>query len=158
MTETTTGATYTKTATSIGTGTFSFDEITYDKPGTYTYTVKETSTAPNGWTLDTKEYQITVVVTDNGQGQLVAAITKDGTAVSGNTVSGLDFTNSYNADSVTVHFNGTKTESKGVYSGEALTWTFTMTETTEGAEYSDTATRSGAGNFRFDDIEYTEPG
>ena len=53
-----------------------FGTITFDEVGTYTYTVKETTTAEegDGWTLDNAEKTVTVTVTDNGDGTLSAAI------------------------------------------------------------------------------------
>ncbi|MBQ9825990.1 MAG: Cna B-type domain-containing protein [Firmicutes bacterium] len=54
-----------------------FGEITFNAPGTYTYTVTESETngAVGGITLDSdKPRTITVVVTDDGEGKLSAAV------------------------------------------------------------------------------------
>ena len=70
-------------------GDVSFDSISYDSIGTHTYIIRETADALPGVTYDPKEYTVTVNVTDNGIGQLVAAVSglpADGTAA---------FTNEY---------------------------------------------------------------
>ena len=61
--------------TAAGTQTIDFGKITFTEPGTYTYTVKETNTAADNWTLDTANKTVTVKVTDNGKGQLEAKVT-----------------------------------------------------------------------------------
>ena len=54
------------------TQTLTFADITFTAAGTYTFTVTETSTAPNdGWTYDTDAKTITIIVSDEGyDGQL----------------------------------------------------------------------------------------
>lgn len=81
------------TATNEETGAVTFDTITYDKPGEYTYTITEVApedTDPNtegiqnnGVTYDETVYNVTVKVTDNEEGKLNASIayaTEDGGA------------------------------------------------------------------------------
>ena len=51
---------------------------TRDDTGIHTYTVKETSAGGNGITPSTKEYTVTVTVTDNKDGTLNAAADKQG--------------------------------------------------------------------------------
>lgn len=70
-------------------GKFDFGIITFDTVGTYVYKVTETpDTAGTGYEYDTHEAVITVVVTDNGQGQLIATAT----------VKAPVFTNAFTAD------------------------------------------------------------
>ncbi|MBY0584634.1 hypothetical protein K5I04_04140 [Murdochiella sp. Marseille-P8839] len=52
----------------------SFADIEFTKAGTFTFTVKETGTAPANWTYDQAEKTITVTVTQNAQGNLEAAV------------------------------------------------------------------------------------
>ena len=66
-----------------------FENLTYTKPGTYTYAVTETGSYP-GVTNDTTAKTVTVTVSDPGNGQLTAT-------VSSTTESPLTFTNSYSA-------------------------------------------------------------
>jgi len=76
LTETTadiTGDPYTETVTNAADGTFTFSELAFYAAGTYTYTVAEDSGSLSSVTYDTTEYTVTVVVTDDGQGNLTAA-------------------------------------------------------------------------------------
>ena len=77
-----------ETVTNDGKGKIRFSEIKYEKPGTYTYTVKENATDEVGVTIDSKVYNITVEVTDSGNGQLAAEVT-------GANEKGLNFANQY---------------------------------------------------------------
>ena len=47
--------------------------MTYDAPGTYTYTLHQKKGDNAGIVYDEKTYPVTVEVTDNGQGQLVVS-------------------------------------------------------------------------------------
>lgn len=61
-----------QTVTCGSTGEFSFEQLTFTKAGTYRYVVTEDATAAvEGMTYDDTAYQITVVVSDPGDGQLV---------------------------------------------------------------------------------------
>lgn len=51
-----------------------FDAITFTKEGTFRFTLRENKGHASGWTYDTKAYTITVVVTNDGQGNLVAEV------------------------------------------------------------------------------------
>ncbi|MCG9871954.1 Spy0128 family protein [Streptococcus suis] len=57
-------------------GNVKFKELTFDKAGTYTYTVTEKNggTTDKGVTYDGKTITATVTVTDNGSGELSAAV------------------------------------------------------------------------------------
>lgn len=56
-----------------GSQTVSFGDITFTKAGTYRFHANETQGTASGWTYSTAQPDIVVVVTDNGEGQLVAA-------------------------------------------------------------------------------------
>ena len=92
-----------------GTGNITFNAITFDKVGTYKYKVYEDELNENGITADTTEYNVTIVVTDNNKGQLIAAVQVDGADVSGSTASTIVFRNSYKAASVDVVIEAVKT-------------------------------------------------
>ena len=62
------------TFTKADTQTIDFGKITYTKAGTYKYTVKETTESGNGWTCDNAEHEVVVTVTDDGSGNLTAAV------------------------------------------------------------------------------------
>ena len=65
-----------------------FEPITYTEPGTYTYIVRELAGNEEGITYDTREYNITVKVTRDGNGNLVVE-------TSGDDPHALDFTNEH---------------------------------------------------------------
>ena len=54
-------------------GHVAFPALTYDAPGTYTYTLRQKKGDNAGIVYDEKTYPVTVEVTDNGQGQLVVS-------------------------------------------------------------------------------------
>ncbi|MFI3083288.1 Spy0128 family protein [Streptococcus sp. 2022WUSS135] len=55
-------------------GNVKFKELTFDKAGTYTYTVTEVVGGDTAIIYDSLEIKITVIVTDDGEGKLVAKI------------------------------------------------------------------------------------
>ncbi len=81
-------------ATNDAEGKYSFAPRTYTTPGTYDYKVKEIPGTLGGVTYDETEYSVTVTVTDNGSGQLVASVNNSDPTTS---YSGLNFSNSYAA-------------------------------------------------------------
>ena len=56
-----------------------FEAITFNVPGTYTFDVTEERGTTGGLTYDTTPKQVTIVVTDNGDGNLTAEIQDDAT-------------------------------------------------------------------------------
>ena len=67
-----------QTAKNAADGTVGFEAISYDKPGTYAYSISEVNDAQKNVTYDAAEHQVTVMVTDDGAGHLVATVTYDG--------------------------------------------------------------------------------
>lgn len=59
-------------------GTVGFEAISYDKPGTYTYSISEVDDGQKNVTYDATEHQVTVTVTDDGAGHLVATVAYGG--------------------------------------------------------------------------------
>lgn len=90
-----------QTVTNDESGNFHFDDLTFDEPGTYTYTVSEdTSSLPAGVSPVTEgPKSVTIVVTDNGDGTLSADVRKDA----------LEFENSYEAGAAMVQLSFAKT-------------------------------------------------
>lgn len=76
-----------------GIASIDFGSISYDKVGTYTYTVTEANTGQtiDGITYASNTVEITVSVTDAGKGKLVAAVAKTGEA------EGASFVNTYSS-------------------------------------------------------------
>lgn len=67
-----------QTAKNAADGTVGFEAISYDKPGTYAYSISEVDDGQKNVTYDAAEHRVTVTVTDGGAGHLVATVTYDG--------------------------------------------------------------------------------
>ena len=93
-----------------------FGEITFDKKGTYTYSIFERTPGddadkPIGVDYSNEAYTVTVAVADNGKGQLVATATmvKSAGANAGNAkVDVAKITNTYNLDNTHAQILGVK--------------------------------------------------
>lgn len=67
-----------QTAKNAADGTVGFEAISYDKTGTYAYSISEVDDGQKNVTYDAAEHRVTVTVTDDGAGHLVATVTYDG--------------------------------------------------------------------------------
>lgn len=67
-----------QTAKNAADGTVGFEAISYDKPGTHAYSISEVDDGQKNVTYDAAEHRVTVTVTDDGAGHLVATVTYDG--------------------------------------------------------------------------------
>lgn len=67
-----------QTAKNAADGTVGFEAISYDKPGTYTYSISEVDDGQENVTYDAAEHRVTVTVTDDGAGHLVATVAYGG--------------------------------------------------------------------------------
>ena len=149
LTETTEGVEkpHTETVTNVG-GNITFAPISYEKAGTYTYTITETKGELPGITYDETPVNVTVVVTDK-EGKLEAAVTY------GNEDN--QFENAYTATPGKANITATK-----VLSGRELAdgeFEFVLTETTEGVEKGHTETVANVGgNITFAPISYEKAG
>ncbi len=98
--------------------TLSFGDVTFTKAGEYTFSITEDGTDGNGWTCDKRTHEVVVVVTDNGQGKLVAQIAGNNPTI----------TNTYRADSVTLEGNTALSVNKKVVGHDSVEeYTFTLT-------------------------------
>ena len=91
--------TLTKPTPDGDTATGHFGDITYTKPGTYSYTIREVHGADNTAAItqwDDSVYTVNVTVADNGAGEL--HITDVKVESDGSNYSGISFTNRYEAD------------------------------------------------------------
>ena len=94
------------TTTNAADGSFVFDDLTFDKAGTYSYTVAEKSGNAGGITYDETLYGVTITVTEDTEtNKLVAQIaySKDN-----QTVDGITFTNTYEARPISVQLGASK--------------------------------------------------
>ena len=131
------------TAKNAADGTVTFKEIEYAAVENHTYTISEKAGSEGGVTYDTATHEVTVNVTDNGQGQLVAAVT-------GNNPT---FTNTYKAASAKATITATK-----VLNGKTLEAGKYEFELKEGDKVVATAKNAADGTVTFKEIEYKVAG
>ena len=136
-----------------------FDAISYTRPGTYDYTIRETPGDRGGVTYDATKHHVKVTVTDNGEGQLLADVKYDGgTAIP-------EFTNTYRAQPATDTPDAVKTvtASEGNHyklKGDDFTFTLHRVTAPDGvtAEADQTKTNDAQGDIRFDQLSFPLPG
>ena len=131
------------TAKNAADGTVTFKEIEFATAGDYTYTITEKAGSEKGVTYDTAKHEVKVKVTDNGQGQLEAAVTGDNPT----------FTNTYKAATTSATITATK-----VLEGKALEAGKYEFELKEGDKVVATAKNAADGTVTFKEIEYNEAG
>ena len=140
--------------TNAADGTIAMDKITYDKPGTHTYTLREKlpneAGLSNGITYDKTNYTIKTSVIDNGDGTLKVTHTLEGPATA-------RFENKYNTapnkSSVTDQITATKTlTGRDLKEGE-----FSF-ELVEGNDVVARGTNAADGKITMDKITYTAAG
>lgn len=136
-----------------GKAAINFGEITYDKPGEYTYEVREVNGGLGGITYSDNVAAFKVTVTVNAKGELKADVEK----ASGKT----KFTNTYTAEpvksSVTDKIEVTKTlTGRALAEGE---FSFELREIKgKDSELIETVKNDANGNVVFSPIEYAKPG
>ena len=132
---------------------FSFGAVTFTKAGTYEFSVTEQGSVPAGYTYDNHPSEVTVEVTDSGDGQLAANVKYgDGDCCV--------FNNSYTAKSVTV--DGAKNFAfKKELSGRALKdgeFSFTISSKDGPLPKQTTVTNDAAGIIAFGNITFDKAG
>lgn len=142
------------TGTNAADGTIVMGKITYDKPGTHTYTLREKlpneAGLSNGITYDKTSYTIKTSVIDNGDGTLKVTHTLEGAELA-------LFQNKYNTapneSSVTDQIKATKT-----LTGRDLKDNEFSFELVEGDDIVAIGTNNAGGMIMMSPIEYTEAG
>ena len=131
-----------------------FDTISYTKTGVYDYTLSEVQGDRGGVTYDATKHHVTVTVTDNGEGQLLADVKyDDGTNIP-------EFTNTYHAQPATDNPTAVKTmaSSKGnKYTLKGEDFAFTLQQQSAPANVSNadqTKRNDRQGNIRFDQLSF----
>ena len=131
-----------------------FDAISYTRPGTYDYTIRETPGDRGGVTYDAAKHHVRVTVTDNGEGQLLADVKYD------NETNIPEFTNTYHAQPATDNPTAVKkmTSSKGnKYTLKGEDFAFTLQQQSAPANVSNadqTKRNDQQGNIRFDQLSF----
>ena len=140
--------------TNAADGTIAMDKITYDKPGTHTYTLREKlpneAGLSNGITYDKTNYTIKTSVIDNGDGTLKVTHALEGTKPA-------RFENKYNTapneSSVTDQITAKKVlDGRGLKAGEF------RFELVEGNDVVARGTNAADGKITMDKITYTAAG
>lgn len=136
------------TASNDAAGTVTFPRMAFGKAGTYTYKVSELVGSAAGITYDADVRTVTIKVTDDGKGYLVAE-----TSVDGDTT----FTNTYKAESVSYSVSQDVKVSKTLTGRDLGAGEFEF-ELVENGNVVATASNDAKGNVSFDALEYDEAG
>ena len=131
------------TAKNAADGTVAFEGIEYKEAGSHTYTISEKAGSEAGVTYDKSTHNVTVNVTDNGAGQLVATVTDNNPT----------FTNTYVASSTKVIFSAKK-----VLNGKPLEAGQFKFELKEGDKVIETVTNAADGTVTFKAIDFAKAG
>ncbi len=131
-----------ETVQNTANGTISFSEIEFTEAGEYTYTVSEVSGDNEGITYDDTEFTVTITVTDDKEGNLIASVDTD--------AEDIVFNNSYAAEG-TVTLKATKElTGRDLIDGE-----FLFTAEDEDGNTVATGVNDENGNVEFTSISYT---
>lgn len=136
------------TASNDAAGTVTFPRMAFGKAGTYTYKVSELVGSAAGITYDADVRKVTIKVTDDGEGYLVAE-----TSVDGDTT----FTNTYKAESVSYSVSQDVKVSKTLTGRNLRAGEFEF-ELVENGKVVATASNDAEGKVNFDALKYDEAG
>lgn len=128
-------------------GSITFDKLTFTAEGKYDFTVKEQAEALGFIQYAKEVYKVTVTVTDNGKGELAAAVTVDGKADGK-----MEFVNDYTMvdDDNELTLSGTKTlVGRDLAAGE-----FSFGLYDDSGKLLETVTNDAAGKFTFSKLTY----
>lgn len=132
-------------------GSITLSPITYNKPGTHTYTLRErgAGTHDRGMTFSGASYIVVTTVSDNGNGTLsVKHAFEDAQTAT--------FTNVYRAAPASVKITAIKTlVGRDLKDSE---FTFALTGEGDAADISRTAKNDARGNVSFDELTFEAPG
>ena len=140
--------------TNAADGTIVMDKITYDKPGTHTYKLREKlpneAGLSNGITYDKTNYTINTSVIDNGDGTLKVTHTLEGTKPA-------RFENKYNTAPNESSVTGQITAKKVLTGRDLKTGEFSF-ELVEGNDVVARGTNAADGTITMGAVKYDKPG
>lgn len=141
--------------TNAADGSFVFDDLTFDKAGTYSYTVAEKSGNAGGITYDETLYGVTIEVTeDTNANELVAQVSYS----KGNqSVEAMSFTNTYEAIPIGIQLGASKELQNASLAAGQFTFELTGSEGAPMPE-STTATNTENGQVLFGEITFDAVG
>lgn len=134
------------TAKNKADGSVEFPAVNYDAVGNHTYTIREKNEGAAGYTYDAKEVEVTVDVTDNGQGQLVANATYS---------SEEGFTNTYKAAATSLVVKASKKLAGATLAADQFT--FELVDKATG-QVVGTAKNKADGSVEFPALNYDAAG
>lgn len=147
------GDTVVATGTNAKDGSIALSSITYDRPGTHTYTLREHDAGKHdrGMTFSGASYIVVTTVSDNGEGKLSVKHAFEDAQTETAT-----FTNVYRAAPASVKITAIKTlVGRDLRDGE---FAFTLTGEGDAADISRTAKNDAGGNVSFDELTFEAPG
>lgn len=147
------GDTVVATGTNAKDGSIALSSITYDRPGTHTYTLRErgAGTHDRGMTFSGASYIVVTTVSDNGDGTLSVKHAFEDAQTETAT-----FTNVYRAAPASVKITAIKKlVGRDLRDGE---FAFTLTGEGDAADISRTAKNDARGNVSFDELTFEAPG
>lgn len=136
------------TASNDAAGTVTFPRMAFGKAGTYVYKVSEVVGSAAGITYDADVRKVTIKVTDDGQGSLVAETSVDGKTT---------FANTYKAASVSYDVTQDVKVSKTLTGRDLRAGEFEF-ELVENGNVVATASNDAKGNVSFGALTYDEAG
>ena len=141
------------TVTIVGAGTANFDTLSFDREGTYTYTITETKGSADGYTYDDSVYTLTINIERQGNKLVVvsAVYTKNGTVVD-KAVFQNTFTTPANPSAYYTH--EIEKQLTGDKPSADTTFAFRLT----GNGVSNTITIVGTGKASFDTLSFDSEG
>lgn len=141
--------------TNVADGSFVFGDLTFEKAGTYSYTVAEKSGNAGGITYDETLYGVTIEVTeDTDTNELVAQVSysKDNQSVEA-----MSFTNTYEAIPIGIQLGASKELRNASLAAGQFTFELTGSEGAPMPE-STTTTNTENGQVIFDEITFDAVG
>ena len=147
------GDTVVATGTNAKDGSIALSSITYDRPGTHTYTLREHDAGKHdrGMTFSGASYIVVTTVSDNGEGKLSVKHAFEDAQTEKAT-----FTNVYRAAPASVKITAIKKlVGRDLRDGE---FAFTLTGEGDTADISQTAKNDARGNVSFDELTFEAPG
>lgn len=137
-------------------GVFSFD-LTYQEPGSYTYTLSEIQDNQPGFVYDDTRYQIDIEVTDDGKSDSLILSQSVHKTVNNTQNGSLAFTNVYSPAVTSITLEGDKEYNNGSLSGGDFD--FLLTPTNDGPiPQSLNTTNDSLGHFSFGNIIFDHEG
>lgn len=150
------GETVLQEAVNAKDGSVTFGALTYEKPGTYNYVIREQKGSAGGVEYDSAEHTVVVVVTDNGNGTMTAKAelkSRDGEDAK-NAKNAIVFKNSYTAQPASVTLGA----SKAYVGGELKDGQFTFELKDKDGKVVSKAKNTKEGQIVFETISYDQAG